>query len=263
MRLCHIEQKQESKGRQFSAYWLGGIIANSLWDGGSNASDTMERPVYCSFAGSDQELRAFTANILSGRRVIFDQTGYSRAKTAGVEIMKSGGYKTAWQREPEGSIVTFYLPQLFTLDPGMVDPETIRFIVQPSNQWLGSQTLDPNPTIRHLSRMGFPQSPEWITEWLPIACLWASYLDRRTARPLIMEPRFYMQLLLRMLLDGGCSFGDDPTQYMRSETFGVHRHHRYWYSDIPNIHAGISTKTDHQSFEEILAEEVVRFFEFV
>ncbi len=122
-----IEPKQEGKGRTFSAMCLSLIAAPSLSPFQSSSDDI--RPVLATFAATDTALRPFVTNLQLGRKANFPGRHGER-----VEFLRSAGYQTLLQREAEGTIATVLLPELFRMDPGMVDPAAIRFIIAPSNR---------------------------------------------------------------------------------------------------------------------------------
>ena len=214
-----ITPVHEGKGRTFRATCLGRVSADSVWESGDSKT---ARPVWAMFAGSEQELRPFIANLLAGRRVE-PVTTRSRHDTEGrFEFLKSVAFRAIWQKEAEGSIVTVYLPPLFELDPGMVDPDGAAFLVMPPAAWAASQIIDTAPIAKHMAAFELPDDLD-VAPLVPLAFLFASYLDRRTRYPLLADGRFYLQLLLACLKQGLASWPD--TGY--GEIFGVHRRYRF------------------------------------
>lgn len=263
MRNVWIELKSEGKGRTFRAVLLASVEADLLWNGGSSKSNDSMRPVWAMFAGSDQELRAFMANLTTGRTVQCEKRyGYYRSgKEDRLEFLKSARYQTIWQREEEGTLATVYLPDLFKLDPGMVDPAGIGFVLLPTQEWHAQQALPTMALAKHLNRCPYQLEPEWAHEWGTTAYLFATYLDRRTRCPLIADGRFYVQLLAACLKNGLASFARKDS-FTREQGFGIHLQHDYHETDTQSVgfRAGLVFRSKHADFEALLAREVEMFF---
>jgi len=263
MRNVQIEPRTEGKGRTFEALLLASVAANPFWPGGATGSDNF-RPVWAMFAGSDQELRAFMANLTLGRKATFSGTGYTgyRHRQSVLELLKSAGYQTIWQREAEGAIATVFLPELFQMDPGMVDPEGASFILLPSREWVQAQNLDPNPLVQHARRCGFLLPPEELAKWAPLAFLFSAYLDRRTRCPLVTDGRFYMQLMLECLKQGLASFSTKDPYYYHDRGFGENQALQYREQDVEEVGLlpGLAFRAKHPDLEKLMAEQVSVFF---
>lgn len=263
MKDCYILPVVEGKGRVFHAILLASVEADLLWPGGLTSNDNV-RPVWAMFAGSDQELRAFVANLQMGRKANLPRAGYRRGKEERLEFLKSAGYQTIWQREEEGSIVTLFLPELFQMDPGMVDQIGIKFVLLPTSEWHSRQVVDVAPLMRHVERCGYAFPQEAVAEMGPIAFLFSAYVDRRTRCPLVADGRFYLQLMLSCLKNGLATFAgpDDHYYHSRDLAFGVHPHRQYFESQTQavGLTPGIAFSADHATFEKLLAQEVDLFF---
>lgn len=262
MRDVIIAPQQEGKGRTFRATLLASVEADLMWEAGRAAGDT-ERPIWAMFAGSDQELRSFVANLRVGRRAVYPKKAndYSRGKEDRMEFLKSAGFRQIWQREEEGSLVTLCHPDLFLADPGMVDPKVISFVLLPSRAWHAAQKVDVAPVVSHLRRYGYKvPTDEQLAEWAVTAYLFAVYLDRRTRGPLVADGRFYAQLMLRCLQDGLATFS--RTSEYGEQPFGVHPKWRYIERNTTQVGLlpGISYNSSHEALEELLAQEVDKFF---
>lgn len=256
-----IEPKDESKkGRSFRAMLLAHVRADLLWEGGSAVTDA-KRPVWAMFGGSDNELRAFIANLRVGRKAVIPRSGYSRSKSEEYEFLKSSRYQVLWQREEEGSIATLYLPTLFQMDPGLVDPTKMQFVLLPTREWHDRQKIDSRALVQHAIRLGHEVEVQQIIDWTPLSYLFASYVDRRTRCPLIADGRFFMQLLLACLSAGLASFTTEKYSY-RSEGFGRHPDVCFNENETSSVGLlpGLAFKTDHTTFEALLASEVESFF---
>jgi hypothetical protein len=264
MREVQILPQTEGKGRTFKALLLASVEADLLWTGGQTVSDNL-RPVWAMFAGSEQELRAFTANLLSGRKAVFPKNnGWRRRKEDQLEILRSAGYQTTWQREAEGSIVTLYLPDLFQMDPGMVDPDGVRFVLLPTKEWTEAQNLDVAPVVRHAKKVGFDLDTAQLVSLAPLAYLFCAYLDRRTRCPLVSDGRFYLQLMLACLQKGLASFSTDADPYYRRDAKEFGQHHALQYHEVGTTEVGLVPglvfRSDHETLETLLAEQVATFF---
>ena len=265
MQEIFIAPSETGKGRTFAALMLAGVEADGLWPGGRTATEIM-RPVWAMFGGSDQELRAFAANLQTGRKAVFGKTGGYRSRhDEKLEFLKSAGYQYTWQREAEGSLLTVYLPDLFRLDPGMVDPAGASFICLPTQAWAEAQTIDTKPLIKHAKALGYGALPEDdLIALCPMAFLFCAYLDRRTRCPLLSDGRFYLQLLLACLSEGLASFpGGGQQLYFRDREFGVSHHHRFRVTSIDDVKLvrPVAFNAAHPEIERVLSEQVNLFFQ--
>lgn len=262
MRDVRIEPKKEGKGRTFHAVMLASVEADPIWSGGLSKSENM-RPVWAMFAGSNQELQAFMANLTTGRLGLCSRVygSYRPGKEDRIEFLRSARYQTIWQREEEGTVATIYQPDLFKMDPGMVDPSGIYFILLPSQEWFTAQTLDVTPLTRHLESCGYALDQEWVDNWGPVAYLFAAYLDRRTRCPLVADGRFYTQLMAACLQNKLASFAIKD-HFSRDQEFGVHSLHNYHEMGLENVglRKGLVFSSNHSDFERVLAQEVETFF---
>lgn len=256
-----IEPPKEGKGRTFRASLLAYVAADALWSGGAADVDST-RPVWMMLAGSDAELRAFVANLRTGHRAdVSTENRWSRRAPARYEILRSAGYEFSWQRTPLGSAVTVYLPSLFCLDPGMVDPDGIKFCVLPPAEWLASQQLDVAGPMAHLRRLGCGFEDALLASLVPLSALFAAYLDRRTRCPLIPDPRFHAQLLCAALSKGIASFPESD-HYYGDMPWGVHRGFGFKEegTEVMGLAQAIACKVKHEDFETFLADQVSLYF---
>lgn len=262
-----IESKPDDtkKTRSFKSTCLGVIEAAHLC--GFTSSDNEMKPIWAMFVGSENEIKPFIVNLLLGNKAIVDNGSYSR-KRERIVCPKSAGYKVTWQKEEEASIATVFLPEYFLLDPGMVEPDFIKFVVMPHIEWCNNQKIDTKPIIDHISTL-LPISPsgffseENLIQLVPIAFLFCAYLDRRTRCPLITDGRFYLQLLIACLTEGLAFLPKDNTKYYGygSKDYAIS------YSSLEGppletlgLAGGISFSSDHIQLETLLAKEVDIFF---
>ena len=260
-----IEPKEEGKGRVFHATCLGTVEADALWEGGTSNTDD-NRPVWAMFAGSEQGLRPFMANLTLGRKVLSgDASSHGRGRNKDrMEFLKSAGYQTFFQREPEGVIATVFLSDLFRMDPGMVDPDVARFVLLIPSDWSEKQTIDPKPIVRHIRRLKAYEEieEEEIRALVPLSFLFCSFLDRRTTAPLVSDGRFYMQLFLSCLEQGLASWASQRDQpYGRESRFGFHSAFRFEARiEGTGITRALAFQASHESIDRVMAEEVQTFF---
>lgn len=267
MRDLVIQPAKEGKGRAFTATLVAHVRADALWDGGSTDTDT-SRPVWMMLAGTDNELRPFVANLRLGRKAEALSKNYNRNPDR-FEILKSSGFHTAWQRTPLGSVVTLFAPDLFRLDPGMVDPKGVNFVVLPAKKTLASVHVAPS-TRAYLGTLGHEIPEDRIEDLLRTAPIFIAYLDRRTRCPLIPDPRFYVQILCAAMHAGLAGWARDPERdryYNRYDArpFGFQSFHGFFEEGVADAHLapGIVFRSSHDTLEQFLAEQVALYTERV
>jgi hypothetical protein len=168
------------KGRSFSVYALNYALANRAWLPLSRSPENRHRPAYIAYAATEQESRAFTANLRKGRP--FVAKSIYGGRDAELDMPRSAGYRWLHQRVEGGVIITTaLLPDLFLLDAGMLD-ERIRFIFAPPRWWVSKMAA------------ARPEGPSLGRETV-IATYFAAMLDRRTPQPIINDSAFHILLL--------------------------------------------------------------------
>jgi hypothetical protein len=219
---------KKPKTRKFQATLLGYVNANSMWKGGDSSGET-NRPVWAMLAGTEQALRPFVANLQKGNRAeIPPENNWNRRASIKFEWLKSAGYRFIWQKimldnsqEPL-SVVQIYLPELFKLDPGMIDPHEVKFICLTPQHWYQAEfellqinKKLQNTVLQHVKKLGLQDWPERyrygffkekeqkpfsdftdieILKVIPIASHFMAYLDTRTEKPLLPDTSFAVQL---------------------------------------------------------------------
>jgi hypothetical protein len=262
--------EKEAKGRSFQATCVASATANSLWAEARNRErGATIRPAWAMFAGTEQELRPFVANLKSGRKAEPAGDNSRGGDSERFEFLRTSGFLTSWQREPEGSLVTLYHPELFRLDPGLLDPEGINFCLFVPTDWASAQQVEPAAAVRHVQRLAPKMEPEYLSGLVVASFLFAAYVDRRTRCPLVSDERFYLQLLVASLDRGFASLPGSDLKYNRSRSeWGHHEAHgfnveflHHSYYDAVDMHGlgfdhMISFMATHAAFEEFLAEQV-------
>lgn len=242
-----IESKKTTKSgktRSFSAALLGYLTADWLWPGGQSSTSAI-RPVYAVVGGTESSLRPFLANIRKGRKAALTSShtrGWSRSSNW-VEFLKTAGYAYVWQRGAQFHSVTIFLPQLFQVDPGMIDKEDCQFLSAPPMWWVKQQraVLDADRPARvqilaHANRLhlgdsgnglGCPKlTDDELLELVPMAAHFVMMLDRRTRRPLINNLGFAVQLYLAALAQELATY-DYAMKYTDRFSWGCHVAARY------------------------------------
>lgn len=273
---------KHGKTRRFSAVLLAYLTADPLWQGGQTETGKTTRPVLLMVAESETALRPFMANIRLGRKaeVVSDgRSSYSREKEGYIQLLKSAGYSMTTQRVGENTIATFYLPELFNVDPGMVDPEFVRFVMAPPRWWvnktlgeLGEKGIE--RVTNHLRKLGVTEDANGrpnrirsdvvvllddIPDLAGMACYFAQYLDRRTRKPIPPDPAFYAQLYIAALACGmatwsaehenkwlyhkwGATWGYKPVRESGTEAVGL----------LPMT----AVNTNHETLDELMARQI-------
>lgn len=253
-----ITDPDTRRARTFEAVCVGSVLANRLIEVSAGNTD---RPVWACFAGPDQQLRAFMANVRLGRRMDLVSSQYQYRKNNRFEFLKTGGFQVTWQVEPEGSIATIYVDDLFRLDPGMVDPEGIRFILMPTETWLSDQDIAIEPGRRAIqARTGKVVDARFIR----LASLFCAYLDRRTRCPIVNDPVFHAQLLYACLKAGLVILPDRVDPYGFDFERPRYRHTDEFVqtgTDQIGIGPGLCFRSSHEDFETVLAGETTRYFD--
>jgi len=275
-----IETDTGKKGRSFRATAVALATADGLWSPGGSTI----RPVYATFAGTEQELKSFVANLRAGKKAEKASNYRRGSDKERLEFLRTVKYHVAWQREAEGALVTVYHPELFSMDPGLIDPEGVRFCLFVPADWAAAQQLDRQSPVEHVTRLPLALhdyqresrdrllTREFLEALVPTAYLFAVYLDRRTRCPLVADGRFYLQLLVAALDKGLASFPGSDLVYHRS-------YHRGWgyqegrgfdlefgerfrdaLLEYIGLRHAIAFSASHPVFEAFLAEQVTTFF---
>lgn len=259
-----IEVTKGKKTRSFKAMLLAHVEADALWSGGLTDTETI-RPVWMILAGTDNELRPFVANLQTGRKAERLKGTHWKKVDSRFETLKSAGYQFSWQRTSHGSAVTVFLPDLFRLDPGMVDPKGASFVLLPAKSWL-QQPRDPL-VLEHLTRTGGCTESLEIPWVLGLAPIFVAYLDRRTRCPIIADPRFFAQILHAALSQGLASLAL-PKNFCSWDKapWGYHGRLRYAERGLEKVEGyakGLAFGASHANLEAFLSEQVQIYYEVI
>jgi hypothetical protein len=247
---CKIVPKEEGKGRTFEVSRIATLRADKFVE----TKDNITRPVWAMFAGSQSALRPFMANLRLGRPAGEELWGKYRNR---IEFLKSISWVITYQKEDEGWVATINHPDFFLLDPGMVDPDGIKFILLTQKIWEIEQNLDYASAEAHLILLG--QNPEF-QKYLPVACLFAAYLDRRSRCPLVLDPNFYLQLFIYAMHVGFISTTTDHDYWHRYSS-RYSSPHGLGSEGLVDLGAtAYSVLCTHKNFETLLAEQVDLYY---
>ncbi len=262
-------EKEGQKGRSFAALYMAGIKADALWSGGQATTEHL-RPVWCLVATSEAEIRPFVANLRLGRKAAFlgTRSAMIPRDVGRLELLKSVRYRIEMQRTAYGTAALAFLPELFALDPGMVDPAGLKFVMLLSQADVAQQAgeWDVEAAMAHLGRIKFhrlAKERERIRQVLPLAPCFAAYVDRRTRCPLLKDTRFYAQLLVRCL-DVGFASLTKPAGYShyRDAEWGVNTRLDFQTEGVEELGyaPALAFHASHEDFERLLGDCASEFF---
>jgi len=248
------------KGRSFRGVVFAYATAPGLW--GASAGGDALRPVYLSVAASDDEARSVLENLRAGERGRLQGEHLGTTGTP-LELMRSANYAFPAQRTPEGTILTAYLPELFDFNPGLLDPEAVRFLLAPARQTFEEVPVAPEELTaawRHLSTLGDPAESAISRDLCAMAAMWAAYLDQRCELPIPPDLDFRVQLYVAALREGLASKSlplrdsqpRDPDQH---GTLGFRLYRAEGFPLMP----GVATRATHEALAEFLAEQLQRY----
>ena len=226
------------KGRTFRAHLFNYLTANSLWDCG--AVDKARRPVYLAYAATDQEARAFTANLRTGRRAIVRNVHGGTDGT--IEVLKTSGHRFVFERRSGTTIVPAFLPELFELDPGLLG-ERVSFVWAPPTWWVEREVASP----------ALAPFPEAERRELVLAGHFAAFLDRRTPLPILSDPVFHRRLY-RAARAQPWFVEPDGSPRNRGRLF-------VYPDELVGLELAALVDVDHAAFEDFLRRETTTYYE--
>lgn len=191
--------KADGKAEAFHCTHLGHVKCSSLLK--NPARNGPDRPIWLSVAASPQELRAVEANLRMGRTL--------KVGSWTLELLKSTPYVWSKQSTAAASVLTVYLPDVFRVDPGAVDPNGVGFYVLPSQRWCDDYAAKNAAEILR-AVADIAREPEYavkLIESAPRAVWMLSMLNSRTRCPIIREIGFAIRVMQKasshMLLNYG------------------------------------------------------------
>lgn len=253
------DERDGRKSRSFSAHVLALASWPSFWEGG--AGDDPLRPVFLFVAASDAEARSVLENLRTARKATLHGGPFSGS--TGLELPRSTGYRYELQRTAEGTLLTAYIPALFDFQPGLVDPERVRFIVLPAEEDVAALKLtasEESAALRHVEELDNVRDGD--ARLVRTAVLWASYLDERSELPIPPGADFRLQLHLAALRTGLAS---RSLPLRKSDAAGPYQHETLGYREYiaPGLAlaTGIVSSASHEDLRTLLATELHRYEE--
>lgn len=229
------------KGRTFRVSLLGFVTADGYHSAGSSRA---YRPVYLSLAESDAQVRAFVANLRTGRAAdVRDAAGNQLPKQ--LETPRGLGLRWHFKKmeKPAGvTVATGYLPGLCDLDPGILQ-EDIRFLFAPPRWWVE----------RELQAASIHALPEKIRREAVIGQLFAAFLDKRSPLPIVPDPLFHRRLYIAAR---GLAWFAEPD----GSKDWAPRMWRFPGSATDGLELVVGVKVSHEQFENVLRDETARYF---
>ena len=134
-----IEPKGE-KGRAFGAECLSYATADGLW---SETQTTHKRPIWATFAGPSEALRAFGENLRLGHVARHNVNAYASRGDTRFEFLRSVPYR--WWTRPlpaGGSMLSVAHPSLLSWRVPPEESLRYRFMSLPALSWLEAQRFD-------------------------------------------------------------------------------------------------------------------------
>lgn len=252
MQTITIVSEKGGKTRSFCGSVAAYIKTDMLWDGGQANTDYI-RPTWALILASEGAFGPLMANLRTGRKADLGEKDWSRKTPPRMEFMKSEKYALLTQRTPFGIAGTLYLPAIYNLDPGMIDPVGIQFALVLQRQHVQDLQWDRRQALDHCAKVGVPvtESTERLLDLAPYV---AGYIDRRTRCPLPVDTRFYAQLMYAAL----------NIDMMESSLYSARRTglHAEGLDDAGMLPA-VAWRCTHEDFEKFLAQQAKLFFQHV
>lgn len=251
---------KKRKGRSFRGVVLAYATATGLWSSGSTGD--VVRPVFTVLGAADEEARPLLENLRAGERATLkgEEVYSSRSQ---LELLRSANYAFHLQRTGEGTLITAYLPELFEFQPGLLDPDGVRFVVVPARQDVDAIPVSVEETrvvVRHLEVL--EETAEASRELCAMAALWAAYFDQRSELPIPPELSFRVQLYLAALQEGIASTtlplrgsGDGDVHAGQHAALGFRLYVSRGFPLVP----GVATKATHEELGVFFAEQIERY----
>jgi hypothetical protein len=189
--------REGQKTRQFRADLLTAIAAPTLWELGATNKENTLRPVLLAYAATDQESRAFTANLRAGHSAVEDSTS-TRTLRLKFEVPRSAGFRFETHSREGGTLTLAYLPAAFALQPAATttEPGAISFLCMPPTWWVDREAA----TLAASGLLRAAEDPREAAH----AAYFVAYLDQRTPLPIANDPRFHLHLYRAALASDWC-----------------------------------------------------------
>jgi hypothetical protein len=180
--------REGQKTRVFHAGLLALVVAPGLGlELSATRKDNTLRPVLLTYAATELETRAFTANLRAGLPAVHTRTGRSFR----IEIPRSAGFRYETVPAARGTLTHAYRPSAFALQPQTADASALRFLCMPPRWWVEREAAT-------LTEFGSDAREA------ALAAYFVAYLDRRTPLPIANNLRFHLALYRAALSSGWC-----------------------------------------------------------
>ncbi len=189
-------------GRAFSVAPFAIVTAASMGSWGFRGQAERDyRPVYLSYAGTVAEVRAFTANLRSGRvAVMGGPSGLS------LSIPRGQGFRWKIEERAEGAAIgTVYCPPVIDRVPAFaIDPDWVTGVCLVPRWWVDREVA------RLLDRGEYDRQAD--AEHAAVSLYLASFVSSRSTFPVYPGLEFYRGLRIelenRFEISGSCSVWD-------------------------------------------------------
>ncbi|HEV3074633.1 MAG TPA: hypothetical protein VHB47_09475 [Thermoanaerobaculia bacterium] len=175
------EVKPDSEGRKsriFRAELVCFVTANRLWELGATAKEGILRPVLLAYAATEQEARAFTANLRTGRPIVEDTRSSSKLR---FELPRSAGFQLETHSRDGGTLTLAYLRPAFALQPSIAESDRVEFLCMPPAWWVAREAV---------TLTAFGEDAADVAR----AAYFVAYLDARSPLPIANDHRFHLEL---------------------------------------------------------------------
>lgn len=223
------------KSKAFSAELLAYVLAPGHWELGQSEAEHL-RPVLFAYAATQDMSKAFTANLRLGEPAVLAAASGLKAS---FELPRSAGHRFDCHQKAGASLVLAYLPDLFSLKPGVLDTEELAFLCLPTAAWVR----------REAAILANDLGSE--AEEAALAAHFVAHLDHRSPLPIPNDLQFHLSLYRAALATDWCH----PT----SGSLGA---------PSPFLHAGLESigfhpralacSVDHNRFRAFLSAQIAQ-----
>lgn len=259
------------KGRIFSGSLLGYIRSLDLCP--QDTMGDLVRPILLMTAASIGQDRPFHANLSLGE-VADSSSDTPNAPSSPtflgrVQTLKSLKYSRIRQVCSTGVVVTSYLPYVFDIDPGMVDPDKISFCVAPPVDWLEGLYRATNlhdliePSRGYVQRKWLVSIPyERMRIIVGTAPMVSMFLDHRSKAPILKDLWFQVLLFLNLLGEGQARIATGGNRYWNDSKWGESPRFVCHHPEAMKISCAVQMIGTHETFEDTLGKTLAEFRSF-
>ena len=225
--------RKPAKTRRFEARFLGYLAVGGMVENTATGGALM--PQFLAFLGTEAETNAVMANLRCGHK----------ASVGSIVLQTPRRAPYRWSAQAVGGvrIVTAYLPEMFHLEPTTPFPEDLRFLFSPPRSWVLEQAA--------VLAEEFGEDAEDVAR----AALFAAYLDRRTALPILDDLHFHLRLYRAALAEGW-------TLDMRSPSYSGNRVSVEGL-ELCGLERPVAVRVEPQEFASFLTTQTQLFYQEV